>query len=99
MAGRAENVAWEYVVVSEIGFGCDSAEVAGGYERSARVSHACGYSGYVRPVFLGCVPVEVGSGLEDLSHYDFVAYKVARSVGDACCRVDSVTLWKSRNSR
>ena len=77
MAGRAENVAWEYVVVSEIGFGRDSAEVAGGYERSARVSHACGYSGYVCAVFLGCVAVEVGSGLEDLCHYDLIAHEVA----------------------
>src|SRR2546425_9895593 len=95
MARRAENIAWEYVVVAEIGFGRDAAEVAGGYERSACVGDARGYSRYVCAVFLGCMTVEVGSGLEDLCHYNFVAHKVARSIGDAYCGVDSVTLWKS----
>ena len=66
MAGSVENVAREDIVVTEIGFGRNSAEVAGGYERSASISDARGYSGYVGAVCLGCVAVEISSGLEDL---------------------------------
>src|SRR5437667_124989 len=95
MAGSVENVAREDIVVAEIGFRCDAAEVAGGYERSASIGDTRGYSGYVGAVFLGCVAVEISSGLEDLCNYDFVAHKVALGVGHANCRVDSGTFWKS----
>src|SRR5438105_4555198 len=95
MAGSVENVAREDIVVTEIGLRCDAAKVASGYERSASISDACCYSGYVSAMFLGCVAVEISSGLEDLCNYDFVAHKVALSVGHAYCRVDSVTFWKT----
>src|SRR5947208_3534261 len=99
MAGSVENVAREDIVVAEIGFRCDAAEVACGYERSASIGDTRGYSGYVGAVFLGCVDVEISSGLEDLCNYDLVANKVALSICHAHCRIDSVTFWKSCESR
>src|SRR2546425_8942650 len=95
MAGSVENVAREDIVVAEIGFRCDAAKVAGGYEGSACIGDARCYFGYVGAVFLGCVAVEISSGLEDLFNYDFVAHKVALGVRHANRRGDGGTFWKT----
>src|SRR2546425_10822465 len=95
MAGSVENVAREDIVVAEIGFRCDAAKVAGGDEGGACIGDARCYSGYVGAVFLGCVAVEISSGLEDLCNYDFFAHKVALGGGHANRRDDGVTFWKS----
>src|SRR5256712_12605994 len=95
MAGSVENVAREDIVVAEIGFRCDAAKVAGGYEGGAWIGDARGYSGYVGAVFLGCVAVEISSGLEDLCNYDFVVPKLPLGVGQATAETRGAPLGKS----
>src|SRR2546425_1203712 len=95
MAGSAENVAWEHVVVAQIGLGCDAAQIASRYKRGACVSDSSCDSRYVCAMLLRCVAVEVGSSLEDLCDYDLVADKIALSVNNTYSGVDGITLWKS----
>ena len=95
MTGSTDNIAWEHVVIAEIGLGCDAAQIASRYKRGACVSDSGCYSRYVRAMFLGRVAVEVGPGLEDLCNYDLVADKIALSVDNTYRGIDRITLRKS----